>query len=154
MNNGLHNRVTFKIVFWINALLFICFAYGAKTLLRTPGYGISNYFELTPESVTSNAKQYRPDARCLITLINAKISNSSLRIVFNKAVVKSPVTISLFTLQGQRILLHKMTPEAFGSSNVSTITLPMSKKPNAGIYIVSVHTADQQSFTRTVICNE
>jgi len=115
-------------------------------LLITPGYGISNYFELMPGKVAISNVVRPTFSSIYTTTMTARITGNILHVELLGGRKESLLEVSLFDLSGKRILLFNTS-----SNNIprDTYAFPF-KALSKGAYLINVRFSKTSLQTKVI----
>jgi hypothetical protein len=112
----------------------------------TPGYGISNYFELMPETVKPNkAVRFNPSL-IVKNAISVKFIGKVLHIDMHEYGEKAQLEISIFNISGKKVFRAQ---NAGNQKPGNTVLFPFPKLPK-GVYFVSIRYAGETAQIKLI----
>ena len=112
----------------------------------TPGYGISNYFELLPDKIQPNKVVRTSKDVSLFGIKSVKLSGNLLRLELQKNHGQAPQQISLYSVAGKKVFQFTV-PAAQSSSTLLIIPFPHMSK---GVYFAIVETKTERGSAKLV----
>jgi hypothetical protein len=134
MNKLLLTYHAVKAIYLIIALLFPCFADVMAPLFITPGYGISDYFQLMPGKVKHNNSILHNQLRLKKELLSLKLIKNTLCLDVKEYDGLEQPKISIFTISG-KLVYRFNTIQNVSRRATNEVRLPQLSK---GIYFVNV----------------
>jgi hypothetical protein len=146
MNKLLSTRKAVKIIFWIIALIFPCFSDVSAPLLITPGYGVSDHFQLMSGKVKNTISLMPSQSQLKKEIMSLKLIRNKICLSIKENDGREQPKISMYAISGR--LVYRFHNEQNGSPRTAYLfSLPKLSK---GVYFVNVRYKNDQIQIKVV----